>query len=73
MKMSAARIRSVFRRCNSVQEQVFRFSRNVAPRRTAVALATVSRIQLPPTSEHLSALDQHYQAAMKRELATLGL
>ena len=74
MKMSAARIRSVFRRHNSAQEQVFRLSRNVAPPTTAaVALAPAGGIQPQPASTRLAALDQHYQTAMKRELARLGL
>lgn len=73
MKMSAARIRSVFRRRNSAQEQVFRLSRNVAPPTAAVALAPAGGIQPQPTSARLAALDQHYQTAMKRELAKIGL
>ncbi len=73
MKMSAARIRSVFRRHNSAQEQVFRLSRNVAPPTAAVTLAPAGGIQPQPASTRLAALDQHYQTAMKRELARLGL
>jgi hypothetical protein len=73
MKMSAARIRSVFRRHNSVQEQVFRFSRNVASPTVGVAVAAADAIKQQPTCARMAALDKHYQAAMKRELAKLGL
>ena len=73
MKMSAARIRSVFRRHNSAQEQMFRFSRNAAPPTAGVAPAPPDGTQPEPTSARLAVLDRHYQAAMKRELAKLSL
>ena len=73
MKMSAARVRSVFRRHKSVQEQVFRFSRNIAPPTPVMALVPVDGIQTQQSSMRLAALDRHYQAAMKRELAKLDL
>jgi hypothetical protein len=70
MKMSAARIRSVFRRHDSVEEQVFRFTRNVQPVTRLIA-ATASATTSQP-STRLAALNEHYRAAMQRELATLG-
>ena len=73
MKMSAARIRSVFRRHTSVQEQVFRFSGNVRP--SAPPADSTSTVQMEPQAipSRLEALNQHYQSSMKRELARLGL
>ncbi len=73
MKMSAARIRSVFRRHHGVQEQAFRFPRIVSPRTAGGAPTSISGTQPPAPSAHLEALDQHYRTAMKRELTKLGL
>ena len=72
MKRSAARIRSVLRRHNSVEEQVFRFSGNIRPV-IREAPVSVSAIAPQPDSARLDALNQHYHAAMKCELAKLGL
>jgi hypothetical protein len=70
MKISAARIRSMFRRHDSVQEQVFRF-RNVQPvTRFGAAPAPTTTWQ---PSTRLAALNEQYRAAMQRELAKLGL
>ncbi len=71
MKMSAARIRSVFRRHDSVQEQVFRFTRNVQPVIGFIA-APVPAITSQP-STRLAALNEQYRTAMQRELAKLGV
>ena len=75
MKMSAAHIRSLFRRQNSAQEQVFRLSRNVArpcfP--AAPSLRPVGAIEPQPSPARLAVLDQHYQTAMKRELAKINV
>lgn len=71
MRMSSARIRSLFRRHHSVQEQVFRFTRNVQPAtrfRPALAPATTSQ-----PSMRRAALNEQYRAAMQREWAKLGL
>ena len=70
MKMSAARIRSVFRRHDGVQEQVFRFTRNVQPVSRFIA-APAPAISQPRM--RLAALNKQYRAAMQRELAKLGL
>ncbi len=71
MKMSAARIRSMFRRHDSVQERVFRFTRNVQPV-TGLIPAPAPATTLQP-SVRLAALNEQYRAAMQRELAKLGL
>jgi DNA-binding transcriptional LysR family regulator len=71
MKMSAARIRSMFRRHDSVQEHVFRFTRNVQPVTRFIAAPAPATTSQPST--RLAALSEHYRAAMQRELAKLGL
>ncbi len=72
MKMSAARIRSVFRRYNSVEDRVFHLSRN--PRPVAIsAPEPVSAIAAQPDSARVAALNRHYRAAMKCELPKAGL
>ncbi len=72
MKMSAARIRSMFRRHDSVQEQVFRFTRNLQPV-TGFLIAAPAPVTTSQPSTRLAALNEHYRAAMQRELAKLGL
>ncbi len=71
MKMSAARIRSMFRRNDSVQEHVFRFTRNVQPVTGFIAAPAPATTSGPST--RLAALNEQYRAAMQRELAKLGL
>ncbi len=71
MKMSAARIRSIFRRHSSVQEQVFRFTRNVQPVIRLIPAPAPAITSQP--SARLAALNEQYRAAMQRELAKLGL
>jgi len=73
MKMSAARIRSVFKRHDSAHEQVFRFANNICPvtRVTAPVPVYAGEPQQAPPRQVV--LDQHYQTAMKRELAKIGL
>jgi len=74
MKMSAAHIRSLFRRQNSAQERVFRLSRNVRPCSPAArSLRPVGAIGPQPSPARLAVLDQHYQTAMKRELAKINV
>ena len=71
MRMSSARIRSLFRRHHSVQEQVFRFTRNVQPVTcfsSALAPATASQLDT-----RRAAIDEHYRVTMQRELAKLRL
>jgi hypothetical protein len=69
--MSAARIRSLFRRHHSVQEQVFGFTRNTQPvTRFSPTFAPTTASQ-PGTRP--AALDEHYRVTMQRELAKLGL
>ena len=71
MRMSAARIRSLFRRHHSVQEQVFRFTRNIQPvTRVGQALVPVTASQ---SDARRAALDEHYRIAMQRESVKLGL
>ncbi len=71
MKMSAARIRSMFRRHDGVQEQVFRFTRNVQTVTRFIAAPAPVTTSQPST--RLAALNERYRAAMQRELAKLGL
>ena len=73
MKMSAARIRSVFRRHSSVQEQVFRSLRNVRPPASPAVSKPTDQVEPQAIPSRLEALNQHYQSAMKRELARPGL
>jgi len=72
MKMSAARIRSIFKRHDSAHKEVFHFANNVCPVSGATASVPVYT-EAPQAPPRQAALDRHYQAAMKRELAKIGL
>jgi hypothetical protein len=61
----------MFRRHDSVQEQVFRFTRNMQPV-TRLIPAPVRATTSQP-SVRLAALNEQYRTAMQRELAKLGL
>jgi hypothetical protein len=71
--MSAARIRSVFRRHNSAREEVFRCANTIFAVTRATAPVPVYAGEPQLARPRQTALDQHYQTAMKRELAKLGL
>ena len=73
MKMSAARIRSIFKRHDGAHKEVFRFAYNVCPVSGATAPAPVYTEESPQAPPRQAALDRHYQTVMKRELAKMGL
>ncbi len=73
MKMSAARIRSVFKRHDSAHQEVFRFANDVCPVPRATAPVPVYAGEPQQAPPRQVVLDQHYQAAVKRELAKIGL
>jgi len=73
MKMSAARIRSIFKRHDSAHKEVFRFANNVCPVSGATAPVPVYTGKSPQAPPRQAFLDWHYQTAMKRELAKMGL
>ena len=73
MKMSAARVRSIFKRHDSAHKEVFRFANNVCPVSGATAPVPVYTGESPQAPPRQAVLDRHYQAAMKHELAQIGL
>jgi hypothetical protein len=66
--MSAARIRSLYRRHNHAHEAVYHFSAN--PTRQAVAgFSTIRTIETSPAPS----ADERFRAALRREMAKAGL
>jgi hypothetical protein len=70
MKMSAARIRSLFNRYDSVHNEVFRFVPAVAP---ALRVPRFSPVCASATQSRQAILDQTYRENMRRELKRAGL
>jgi hypothetical protein len=72
MKMSAARIRSVFRCRDRVQERVFRAPVRARIPNPALVLAPANELGTEASPSHMDALDRHFRVAVN-ELAKLGL
>ena len=73
MRMSAARIRSVFRRHSNAHKEISRCANTICPVTRATAPVPVYAGEPPRAMPRRAVLEQHYQAAMKRELAKIGL
>ena len=73
MKMSAARIRSLFKRYDSAHNEVFRFAPDVAPAKRATGLSPACMASCKPSFSRLAVVDQAYRENIRRELAKAGL
>ena len=73
MKMSAARIRSLFKRYDSAHNGVFRFAPDVAPTKRATRLSPACVASCEPSCSRQAVLDQAYRENIRRELAKAGL
>jgi len=66
--MSAARIRSVYRRHTQAHEAVYRFSAN-SVRRVVTGFSAIRAIEASPAPS----ADERFRAALRREMAKAGL